>query len=198
MWDLGFVKDVNYDLLPSSQDYPFRKPFPCICFFNQTKMRVFITHILWGEEMTAIEREFITHGLQEGRDTSQHAGPRGEAPRSAAEGQGPSMPRRHYRGFMGKGKLSQGEKLESHSGLWGVRAISRSLIPGVIIGNEFCLLKPKTRQKREGPWALDSFTCMLEVSWQGNHVPSLRTGLLWEGGSLSPDQRAPDAEASRT
>ena len=84
---------------------------------------------------------------------------------------------------MGKGKLSQGEKLESSQWALGCRAISRCLIPGIIMGNEFCLLKPKS-QTEEGPWALDSFTCMLEVCWQGNHVPSLRTGLLWEGQSF--------------
>lgn len=71
--------------LPSSQDYPFRKPFPCISFFNKTKMRVFITHILRGEEMTAIEKRVCYSWSPGGGDTSQHAGPRGEAPGSAAE-----------------------------------------------------------------------------------------------------------------
>lgn len=51
---------------------------------------------------------------------------------------------------MGKGKLSQGEKLESSQWALGCRAISRSLIPGVIMGNEFCLLKPKTQTEEGG------------------------------------------------
>lgn len=142
-----------------------------------------------------MKRELITHGLQEEETRHSMQGSHGGSTRvGSRKGKDQACPGGTVASW--KGKLSQGEKLESSQWALGCRAISRSLIPGVIMGTN-CLLKPKTQTEEGGALGSDSFTCMLEVSWQGNQCAISKELACSGKGSLFSLSEALHAEASR-